>query len=161
MFIVPITLFSCVSRGDAALESTISRVSITVSMAAASTIRRSSACWVPIRTYSVRVSSHVGSPGLTPTMTSTEGSVSSACASRPPQWVESPVMSTRRPLMGSPPGGPAPGDHVDQLVLDPSADPVGDLLHEALVLPRLALHAVRGHRWQEAQPELGRQGGRH
>ena len=35
MFIVPITLFSCAARGEAAAESTISRVSITVSMSAA------------------------------------------------------------------------------------------------------------------------------
>ena len=85
MFIVPITLFSCASREGAAAESTISRVSITVSIAAASTIRLSSACWVPTRTYSVRVSSQVGSAGLTPTITSTSGSASSAWASRPPQ----------------------------------------------------------------------------
>ena len=85
MFIVPITLFSCAARGEAATESTIMRVSITVSMSAALTIRSSSACWVPTRTYSVRVSSQVGSSGLTPTITSTAASCSSACASRPPQ----------------------------------------------------------------------------
>jgi hypothetical protein len=85
MFIVPITLFSCAAFGGAAAESTIMRVSITVSIAAARTIRSSSACWVPTRTYSVRVSAHVGSCGLTPTITSTPGSCSSACASRPPQ----------------------------------------------------------------------------
>jgi len=85
MFIVPMTLFSCAVRGDAAAESTMSRVSITVSIRAACTIRLSSACWVPTRTYSVRVSSHVGSDGLTPTIASTAGSRSSACARRPPQ----------------------------------------------------------------------------
>jgi hypothetical protein len=85
MFIVPMTLCSCAARRDASAESTISRVSITVSMSAACTIRRSSACWVPTRTYSVRRSSHVGSSGLTPTITSTPGSRSSACARRPPQ----------------------------------------------------------------------------
>jgi len=85
MFIVPITLFSCAARGEAFTESTIRRVSITVSIAAACTIRASSACWLATRTYSVRVSSQVGSSGLTPTITSTPGSRSSACASRPPQ----------------------------------------------------------------------------
>ena len=85
MFIVPITLFSCASRVDAVAESTIRRVSITVSIAAAWTIRLSRACCAPTRTYSVRSSSHVGSPGLTPTITSTSGSRSSAWARRPPQ----------------------------------------------------------------------------
>ena len=85
MFIVPMTLFSCASRRPAMIESTISRVSITVSMLAAWTMRASSACWVPTRTYSVRVSSQVGSPGETPTITSVSGSRSSVCASRPPQ----------------------------------------------------------------------------
>ena len=85
MFIVPMTLFSCASRPLAMIESTISRVSITVSIRAASTMRVSSACCVPTRTYSVRVSSQVGSPGDTPTITSVSGSRSSAWASRPPQ----------------------------------------------------------------------------
>ena len=85
MFIVPMTLFSWASRPPAMIESTISRVSITVSIAAAWTIRASSACWVPTRTYSVRVSSQVGSPGETPTMTSVSGSRSSVWARRPPQ----------------------------------------------------------------------------
>jgi hypothetical protein len=85
MFIVPMTLFSWAARDGASDESTIMRVSTTVSMSAASTIRLSSACCVPTRTYSVRVSSHVGSLGLTPTITSTSGSRSSACARRPPQ----------------------------------------------------------------------------
>jgi len=84
-FIVPITLFSCAAFGGAAIESTTRRVSITVSMSAAWTILASSACCVPTRTYSVRVSSQVGSSWLTPTITSTPGSRSSACASRPPQ----------------------------------------------------------------------------
>ena len=39
MFIVPITLFSCASRAEAASESTTRRVSITVSISAARTIR--------------------------------------------------------------------------------------------------------------------------
>ena len=41
---VPITLFSCASRGLVVLESTTRRVSTTVSISAASTTRRSSAC---------------------------------------------------------------------------------------------------------------------
>jgi len=79
------TLTSWASRGDAAIESTTSRESITVSISAACTIRRSSACWVPTRTNSVRSSSSVGSCGLTPTIVSTSGSCSSAWASLPPQ----------------------------------------------------------------------------
>ena len=71
MFIVPITLISCASRGEAWIESTTSRESITVSISAACTIRRSSACWVPTRTNSVRSSSSVGSSGLTPMIVST------------------------------------------------------------------------------------------
>ena len=41
-------------------ESTTRRVSTTVSISAASTTRRSSACWAPTFTYSVRSSSTVG-----------------------------------------------------------------------------------------------------
>ena len=54
MFSVPITLFSCASRGLVAAESTTSRVSITVSISAAFTILRISACWFETRTNSVR-----------------------------------------------------------------------------------------------------------
>ena len=85
MFIVPITLVSCAWRGEAWSESTTSRASTTVSISAASTIRRSSACWSPTRTNSVRSNSHVGSSVLTPMIASTEGSCSTAWASRPPQ----------------------------------------------------------------------------
>jgi hypothetical protein len=42
MFIVPITFASWATRGGALRESTTSRVSITVSISAACTIRRSS-----------------------------------------------------------------------------------------------------------------------
>ena len=65
--------------------STTSRVSMTVSISAACTIRRSSAWCVPTRTYSVRSSGQLGSSGLTPMIVSTSWSASSACASRPPQ----------------------------------------------------------------------------
>ena len=95
MFIVPITLASWAARAHAVVESTISRESTTVSIWAARTIRRSSACWVPTRTYSVRSSSHVGSSGETPMITSTAGSRSSAWASRPPQKLDRPVTRTR------------------------------------------------------------------
>ena len=82
---MPITLFSWASRGLVDTESTTSRVSTTVSISAASTTRRSSACWAPTFTYSVRSSSTLGSSLSTPTIASTDGSDSSARASRPPQ----------------------------------------------------------------------------
>ena len=85
MFIVPMTLFSCASRDGVVVESTTSRVSTTVSISAACTMRRSSACWWPTRTYSVRSSSTVGSWTSTPTIASTARSRSSAWATRPPQ----------------------------------------------------------------------------
>ena len=85
MFIVPMTLFSCASREEATVESTISRVSTTVSISAASTMRRSSACWVPTRTNSVRSSSPVGSSESTPMIASIDSLCSSAWARRPPQ----------------------------------------------------------------------------
>ena len=85
MFIVPITLFSWALRGEVVAESTTSRVSTTVSISAASTTRRSSACWVPTFTYSVRSSSTLGSSLSTPTIASIDGSASSAWARRPPQ----------------------------------------------------------------------------
>ena len=85
MFIVPITLFSCALPGVVVLESTTSRVSTTVSISAASTTRRSRACWVPTFTYSVRSSSTCGSSLSTPITASTSSNASSAWASRPPQ----------------------------------------------------------------------------
>ena len=60
MFIVPITLFSWASRGGVISESTTSRVSITVSISAARTIRWISECWLETLTNSVRSSSRVG-----------------------------------------------------------------------------------------------------
>ena len=85
MFIVPITLFSCAGPGEVATESTTRRVSITVSISAAWTIRSISECWVPTLTNSVRSSSRVGSAESTPMIASTSGNASSAWASRPPQ----------------------------------------------------------------------------
>jgi hypothetical protein len=85
MFMVPMTLFSCARRGEEMPASTMSRVSRTVSISAARTIRRSSPCWWPTRTNSVRSSSTVGSLTSTPTIVSTSGRASSAWASRPPQ----------------------------------------------------------------------------
>ena len=85
MFIVPITLFSCAHRAGAASELTIIRVSITVSISAARTIRWSSECWFETFTNSVRSSSSVGSRESTPMIASICSKPSSACASRPPQ----------------------------------------------------------------------------
>ena len=85
MFIVPMTLFSCASRGGAISELTTSRVSITVSISAARTMRCSSECWLETFTNSVRSSSRVGAWLSTPTIASTCSKLSSACASRPPQ----------------------------------------------------------------------------
>ena len=85
MFIVPITLFSWALDDEVIAESTTRRVSTTVSISAASTTRRSSACWAPTFTYSVRSSSTVGSSLSTPITASTSGNASSAWASRPPQ----------------------------------------------------------------------------
>ncbi len=82
---VPITLFSWALREVVVAESTTRRVSTTVSISAASTTRRSSACWVPTFTYSVRSSSTLGSSLSTPMIASTDGSASSAWASLPPQ----------------------------------------------------------------------------
>ena len=82
MFIVPITLFSCASRGGVVIESTTRRVSITVSICAAWTIRRSSACCAPTFTYSARSSSPSGSSGATPMIASTSARSSSARATR-------------------------------------------------------------------------------
>ena len=66
-------------------ESTTSRVSTTVSISAACTMRLRSACWVPTRTNSVRSSASVGSWVETPMIASISGFFSSSCASRPPQ----------------------------------------------------------------------------
>jgi hypothetical protein len=60
MLSVPITLFSCASRGEVEAESTTRRLSITVSISAAFTIRRISVCWFDTRTNSVRSSSAWG-----------------------------------------------------------------------------------------------------
>ncbi len=94
MFIVPITLFSCASRGYAETELTVSRVSMTVSISAARTIRASRLCWFETFTNSVRSSSTLGSSESTPMIVSTSSNASSACASRPPQYVERPVRRT-------------------------------------------------------------------
>jgi hypothetical protein len=85
MFIVPMTLFSCADFGEVVAESTTMRVSTTVSISAACTMRRSNPCWAPTRTYSARSSSQVGSSELTPITVSISGSRSSAWARRPPQ----------------------------------------------------------------------------
>src|SRR5829696_549614 len=153
MFIVPITFASWAARAEAVVESTISRESTTVSISAACTIRRSSACWVPTRTYSVRSSSQVGSSGETPMIASIAGSRSSAWASLPPQKLERPVTRTRR-AMRLEPDGAALGEHVVELLLDASPDVVGDALDEAAVVPRLGAPLVGRDRLEEADAEL-------
>ena len=85
MLSVPITLFSCASAREVAIGSTTRRVSITVSISAALTIRWISECWVPTLTNSVRSSSRVGSRESTPMIVSISGNDSSAWARRPPQ----------------------------------------------------------------------------
>ena len=85
MFIVPMTLLSWAARGGAATELTISRVSTTVSISAARTIRARSECWFVTLTNSVRSSSRVGSRESTPIIASTSSKDLSAWASRPPQ----------------------------------------------------------------------------
>ena len=152
MFIVPITFASWAARGLAVVESTISRESTTVSICAARTIRRSSACWVPTRTYSVRSSSSVGSSGETPMITSTAGSRSSAWASLPPQKLDTPVTRTLIRTTRV-----ALGEHVVELVLDAGADVVGDALDQAAVVVRARAPLVGRDRLEEADLELGRQ----
>src|SRR3954464_1080359 len=138
-FIVPITLFSCARRGVGAAESTTSRVSTTVSISAASTMRRISE-WVSATwTNSVRSSSNFGGVRSIPMIASTSGSRSRNWARRPPQYVERPV--TRMRLL-SKPDRLARADHLDEVLLDHRADLVGDRLDEALVLPRALVELV-------------------
>ena len=85
MFIVPITLFSWAARGALASELTTIRVSITVSISAARTIRWISECRLETFTNSVRSSSTRGSRLSTPMIASTCSNPSSAWARRPPQ----------------------------------------------------------------------------
>ena len=86
MFIVPMTLFSWALRGGRRAESTTRRVSTTVSISAASTIRRSSACWVAdLHVLGALELDASGSSLSTPMIASTSGNASSAWASRPPQ----------------------------------------------------------------------------
>ena len=83
------------ARRGAASELTIIRVSITVSIWAARTIRCNSECWFETFTYSVRSSSSRGSRESTPMIVSICSKPSSACARRPPQYVDRPVTRTR------------------------------------------------------------------
>src|SRR3954471_4485449 len=154
MFIVPMTLFSCARRGEVTLESTTRRVSTIVSISAASTIRRISECASETWTNSVRLSSTFGGLRSIPTIASISGSCSRACASRPPQYVDSPVRRTR--LLAKPDGAPL-GQHVDQVLLDARAHLVGDGLDEALVVPRRVAEVVRRDGLEEADLELGGQ----
>ena len=85
MFIVPMTLFSWARRGAVTIESTTRRVSTTVSISAASTMRRMSEYRSTTRTNSVRCSSTLGGVLSTPMIASKRGSASRAWARRPPQ----------------------------------------------------------------------------
>src|SRR5215211_3844102 len=156
MFIVPMTLFSCALAEVVVAESTTRRVSTTVSISAASTTRRSRACWAPTFTYSVRSSSTVGSSLSTPIRASTSGNASSALARRPPQYVEMPVTRIRFESTPLPePDRLALGEHVPETLLDAGADLVRHRLHERLVLVHPLLVEVD---WlEEAQLELRRQ----
>src|SRR4051812_26376798 len=157
MFIVPMTLFSCARLGDVTTESTTIRVSTSVSISAASTMRRISECASETWTNSVRSSSTFGGVRSMPMIASTSGSRSSAWASRPPQKVDRPVMRIRRL---SKPDGAALAEHVEQVLLDARPDLVRHGLDQALVLPRLVAvggQLVDRHGRQEADLELGRQ----
>src|SRR3954452_9577770 len=165
-FIVPMTLFSCARRAVVTIGSTTRRVSTTVSISAASTMRRISEWESATWTNSVRSSSTFGGRRSTPMTVSTSGLRSSAWATRPPQWVESPVTRTRLEVFepwvtSAEPHALSVAEHVEELVLDRRADVVGDGLHQALVLPRLLAHLVGAHRRQEADLELGRQVAEH
>src|SRR4051812_39860715 len=97
-------------------------------------------------------------------MTSTSGSLSSASATRPPQNVPRPVMSTRRPISAVPssaePDAAALPQHVVELPLDALADRLG-LVHDPA--PRVArlvrFDVVEGDGVEHAQLELGREVG--
>src|SRR3954453_8273032 len=153
MFIVPMTLFSCARLGVVTTESTTRRVSTTVSISAASTMRRISGCASETWTNSVRSSSTFGGVRSMPTIPSTSGSCSRPCASRPPQWVDSPVRRMRR-LRSAKPDGPPLGEHVEQVLLDARAHLVGDGLHEPLVVPGRLAEVVGTDGVEEADLEL-------
>src|SRR3954451_16926781 len=166
MFSVPMTLFSCARRGAVTIESTTRRVSTTVSISAACTMRRISECESATRTYSVRSSSTLGGLRSIPTIASISGTRSSACARRPPQYVDRPVTRTRRVVTSAGPPLAEPdrlarGEHVDERLLDARAHLVDDGLHQPLVLPRLLAHVVGMDGLQEADLELRRQVARH
>src|SRR3954454_4377312 len=162
MFIVPMTLFSCARRDEVTIESTTSRVSTIVSISAASTMRRMSECASETCTNSVRSSSTLGGRRSMPMIASTLGSRSRACASRPPQYVDRPVTRMRLEwLFSANPDRPPLGEHLEQLLLDPRADLVGDGLDESLVLPWRVAEVVGAQRLEEADLELRRQVARH
>src|SRR4051794_40354645 len=152
------TLFSCARRGVVTAESTTSRVSTTVSISAASTMRRISECVSATCTNSVRSSSNFGGVRSIPMIASISGSFSRNCASRPPQYVDRPVMRMR---LLSKPDALALAHHLDEVLLDDGADLVRDRLHEALVLPGALVELVGADRRQEADLELRGQIARH
>ena len=155
MFIVPSTFISCATRAGTIFESTTRRVSITVSISAAWTIRRSSACCVPTRTNSVRSSGSAGSFGR-----DADDRLVGGVAF---EHLRQPAAPVRRqagdedPAAHPEPDRLAARQHRVELLLDPAADLLGDRLHEARVLPRLLAPLVGRDRLQEADVELRRQ----
>ena len=155
------TLFSWARRGLVTIESTTSRVSTTVSISAASTTRRMSECESVTRTYSVRCSSTFGGRRSTPMIASTAGSRSSACASRPPQYVDSPVsrirlelIRTRRCAAGRACRAARPGWWRGSRGRRSARAPCPPTAHRRR-------RVVRRHRGQEADLELGGQVAQH
>src|SRR4051812_13133650 len=92
-------------------------------------------------------------------MTSTSGSFSRACASRPPQNVLSPVMSTRRPTrrpLSEPDAAPL-AQHLVEVVLQADPDGLG-LVHDPTArVPLLVGRDVEVHGVEYPQPELRRE----
>ena len=159
MFIVPITLFSWALRGVVVVESTTRRVSTTVSISAASTTRRSSACWAPTFTYSVRSSSTWGSSLSTPMIASTSVEalerLGEPAAPVGRQAGDEHALRVHQPE----PDRPARAQHVPEILLDPRPHLVGHGLHQRLVLVQAGL--VEADRLEEAQLELGGQVAEH
>ena len=156
------TLFSWASRGLVTIESTTRRVSTTVSISAASTMRRMSECESVTRTYSVRCSSTFGGRRSTPMIASTAGSRSSACASRPPQYVDSPVSRIRLELIRTRRCAARRACRASSAWMVARIS-CATVCTRRLVLPRLVAEGgiVGRHRGQEAQLELGRQVAEH
>ena len=162
MFIVPddVVLVGACEDGVVA-ESTTSRVSTTVSISAASTTRRSSACWAPTFTYSVRSSSTVrllvvdADHGLDLGERLERLGEPAAPVGREAGDQDAPASPSAQPNQTD----LRSASMSQQVLLDPRADLVGDRLHERLVLVHPLLLEVDG--LEEAELELGRQVAEH